>query len=116
MQSVSFAHEARQAVPEPLQLRPLAHAVAVPAMQAPDPLHAFSVSRLPLHVAVPHAVLKVGYSQAPPASQPVAPQVVPVMQVPVQHSLLAPQTPDVHSSLVVHEPIKLLGMHAPLEQ
>ena len=64
---MSFAHKARQAVPL-AQLRPLAHAVGVPAMQAPKLLHALVVSRLPLHVAVPHAVVEPGYSQAPPES------------------------------------------------
>ena len=43
-----------------------------------------------------------------------APQVVPVMQAPEQHSPLAPQVPDVHWSFVVHEPLLLLGTHAPL--
>ena len=98
------------------QLRPLAHAVAVPAVQAPALLHALSVSRLPLHVGVPHAVLEPGYWQAPEPSQPVVPQVLPVMQAPEQHALLTPQMPDVHWSGAVQAPLALLGTHAPPEQ
>ena len=116
----------------PVALHVVLHAVAlaqekfdgqgapVPAVQLPALLHdpAPAVVMVePEQVAVPHAVVAVGYAHAPvPLLQDVAPQVPLVMhaaaqQLPVP---LVPQMPLVHALLVVHvAPAATLGTHVP---
>ncbi len=103
---VPGVHVVAHAVP-PAQPRWLGQAAVPPPLQVPEPLQvpaAVNIEVAPLHDAMPPLVVLLGYWHAPPLSQPVAPQVEPVVQAALQQLPvpLSPQTLLAHWPLLVH--------------
>jgi hypothetical protein len=96
----------------PEHFRPVPHDIATDSLQAPS-LQLTVVTLVSPSVQLGPLQIEPGYMQAPPASQPVAPQVPPVVQAALQHRVR--QAPEPHSLSPVQISPAARRVHTPPE-